>query len=186
MLIDKIVSILSKEANFEIGSDNYLFVSWGLKTIINFIVKTTLLIIFACLLGIFNEIVFYFIVLFVLRRVAFGTHLKNNFLCATVGFLYFFGGIFLAKTFILNNIVVNLIYLLCFVLNLFYAPAPSKDRLLGRIQTKQHKILTLCILVILFIFLNMIKDNIYKNIIFIAVIIETITILPFERLEKKL
>lgn len=116
-----------------------------------------------------------------LRTYSFGIHLSHDISCAAWGFLIYIGGTYLGLHINISNTVRIMIYILCFLLFLKYAPAGMKPRPIGAkqyIPLKAMSIFVLIILIAVSAALQMVNKVVYANIIFIAIISQTINILP--------
>lgn len=115
------------------------------------------------------------------RSFAYGIHLKNCYLCAAWGFLYFIGGSLLATQIQFTMVIKIVIYCICCILLALYAPgnneyqpySPKRKSLL-RLQT----LIVTGILFIVSIYCEYIGLTVYSNVIMLATIAQTVNVLP--------
>lgn len=168
----------AKAKNYDIDSDNYQIMAYGLKSFLLVAVKSILLFFIAYKIGILREMIYYTVILCIIKLFSLGIHF-NPFVCAVMCVVYFFGGIFVAHLVPYSKSLVYIVFAICVVLNIFYAPSPTVNR---RIESQKEfmkqKILTLLCIFAVFMQIHFVENPIYKNLSVVAVIVETFTILP--------
>ena len=178
--ITAITDFMAKRStdDFTPGSDKYEILKYGIAVWYYFITKTILLVVVAWALGILLYTLTFMAVFGILRRYARGLHFKSNFVCTAVGFANYIVGIFLAIRLGIGFIPTIGIYLLCFALNAIYAPSPTAISPIRRMDRPPLKIKTIVIMAVIFVLLLFLEDGVYRNIILIATITETVYVLP--------
>ena len=178
--ITAITNFMANRSNDEYvpGSDQYEILRYGIAVWYYFITKTALLVVVAWVLGILLYTLAFMAVFGVLRRYARGLHFKSNFVCTAVGFANYIVGIFLAIRLELGFVPTIAIFLLCFALNAIFAPSPTENSPIDQKDRLPLKIKTIIIMLILLVLIFLAGEGIYRNIILIATVTETVYVLP--------
>ncbi len=180
--------IVDKISNFFIEGLEYktpqqcLAVKNGVEILLLNLPKTVLLFLIAYWLNMLLPVIVCMCAYGALRMYSFGIHLSHDMSCATWGFLIYIGGTHLALHINISNVVRIVIYVICFLLFLKYAPAGMKPRPIGAKQYIPLKAMTILILMILIAVstvLQIFHKTIYANIILIAMVSQVINVLPF-------
>lgn len=178
---DKIAEklIQNKCKNSEVTELEKKKVRYGVYIFYVNITKIAMLLLVAFLLDVLYPVMLIWLFFALLRKTAFGIHSSNSLICTLVSLTTFVGGAFISKNVILTDIIIYLIYIICFIAMFIYAPADTEARpLVGKKFRKRLKIETLITFII--ISASVIYINIYllKIIFAIAAIAETVSILP--------
>ena len=171
--------ITTKNKNNEITELEKKKVRYGVYILYVNVTKIGSLLIVAYFLNIFSEVLTIWILFGILRSSAFGIHSSKSIYCTIATFVIFIGGALVSTQFVLEDMILNIIYFLSFIGLLMYAPADTKARpLVGKEFRKKLKIKTIIsFMTILAIILAL---NIYhlKILFSISAMAETISVLP--------
>ena len=180
--------IIDKISNFFIeGLENKtpqqcIAVKNGVEILLLNLPKTVLLFLIAYWMNMLFPVIVCMCAYGALRMYSFGIHLSHDMSCAAWGFLIYIGGTYFALHINIYHVVRIATYIICFLLLLKYAPAGMKPRPIGAKQYIPLKAMTILILMILIAVstvLQIFHKTVYANIILIAIISQTINILPF-------
>lgn len=180
-LISKLSNSLALNINQYIKKDDAEFekLKYGLTILLINISKISTLLIAAFILGIFKYTLLYFFCFVCIRAFAFGAHAEKSISCTLSNLIIFLGGTYLSSILKLDNYGVLLIFMLNFILLYRYAPADTKARpIIGRKLRKKLKIKALIAATLLMIVALIVQNNITKTIITLAVLSESLCIIP--------
>lgn len=178
-VIKKISQSCNKEINMKGGTHEEF--EYGLSLLTINIFKTIILLLLATYLGILKYTVVYMLCIIALRHFSFGIHLNNGFACLVWGLVDYIGGIYLAKYLNMGIVIRVIFFIISFYLMYLYAPAGTGRRPIGKKQYKPLKENTLVVLSILFILSIILahkQQTIYANVLSIAMVSQTINVLP--------
>lgn len=176
LLVGKIIDNIKRKENY--SNIKLLEIKYGLENIYIFITKTIVIFLIAYILSIFKNLLIIMIFYTILRLTAFGVHAKKSWHCWISSILIFIGIPILSTFITIPKNICLIISILCLILLLIYAPADTEKRpIVNKKRRMIYKIITsitaLCY-ILLFVFTN----DFLANSIFIALVIETIMVLP--------
>lgn len=180
-LISKLSNNLALNINQYMKKDHGEFekLKYGLTILLINISKISTLLIAAFILGIFKYTLLYFLCFVCIRAFAFGAHAEKSISCTLSNLIIFLGGTYLSSILKIDNYGVMLIFILNFILLYRYAPADTKARpIIGRKLRKKLKIKALIAATLLMIVALIVQNNITKTIITLAVLSESLCIIP--------
>ena len=179
-IITRITNFLARNSTREYipSSDDYEILRYGIAVLYYTITKTILLLIAAIALNMLLYVLVFMGVFGGLRIFAKGMHLKSNLGCTILGFANYIVGIYLALHLNIGNLITFSIFGACFLLNAIYAPSPTENSPIREKKITTLKIRTLIAMGCLCVIMLVIGDSVYRNIILIATVIETMHILP--------
>ena len=148
-----------------VDKKNYQKMKYGIDIIYINISKTAVLIILSVILGIVKETLLLLSVFTCVRLSGFGYHSNNTIKCTVIG--------------IIAGMVV---YLICLIIFLRYAPIETMKRPIGNSRKKFFKKITVITATCLFIVAFCIGENVYRNIIIIGISLEAVMILPIMKI----
>jgi accessory gene regulator B len=152
---------------------------YGLQVIMMDTSKTILLLITAYLLGILNYTVIAFISFATLRSFASGVHANSTLQCMISNYILFLGNVYLSLNFSINILIQSIIFIISFILVFIYAPGDSEERpLVSKKLRKRLQITSLTIIIIFYIIILLIKNNIYTNLITYSILEASLIITP--------
>ncbi len=176
VIVKGIMQNISKNYNYD--EIKLKEIRYGIETIYLTITKLIILIIISLLIGTFKELLFFILFYSIIRSVGFGLHAKKAWHCWVLSLTLFTLIPFLIKVLIIKRIVINIIFLICSILFILYAPADTEKRpLIHKNKRTAFKIGTLIITLIYFILTFYINNEMCNSIIF-AIIMQSIMILP--------
>lgn len=159
--------------------DEFEKLKYGLTVLLINISKITILFISAYILGIFKYTFLYLLCFTFIRTFAFGVHAEKSLNCTLSNLIIFIGGTYLSNVLKIGNYSVIIIFMLNFTLLYKYAPADTKSRpLVGKDLRRKLKIKSLISASFLMIVALVIPNNICKSIITLAVLSESLCIIP--------
>lgn len=170
----KMISDMNKYSQDELEQIKY-----GLEGIYVTITKVVVILLASAFLNIFKEALIFLILFNFLRVFAFGLHASKSIWCWISSSLSF-----LLIPFICKNITFPLVFFIissCISLISFclYAPADTIKRpLINARKRKRYKILSICLAMLYIILIFNINNNLFKNLLTFALILQTILILP--------
>jgi accessory gene regulator B len=152
---------------------------YGIQVIMLTTSKSILLFTTAYLLGIFKYTFIAYIALTFIRCFASGIHLSSTLQCITLTFTLYFVNVYLSLNLSTNIIIQSTIFIISFILILLYAPADTEERpLVSKKLRRDLKIKSTVVLIILFIIILFIKNNVYANIITYSALEGSLLITP--------
>lgn len=177
---DKVVNKIMlkiKANNKDIDDVKLAEIKYGLQGIYTLITKTSILIILALLLGIFNEFIIFFILYSLLRSVGFGAHAKSNIRCWIYSTLLLLGIPTLFTYITINNTIKYILWIIFFINFMIFAPADTKKRpMINKRRKLKFKFVELVISFI-YLFLIIRFENI-SNLILGAMFLEGLLVNP--------
>ena len=154
-------------------------IHYGLLVIMTTIFKSILLFATAYLLGILKYTFFAFMVFSVIRTFACGTHANSTLQCITVNYILFLGNVYLSLNLPVSIFMQSIIFTVSFILVLLYAPADTEERpLVSKKLRNALKIKSIVVIVIFYISILLIKNNIYTNLITYSILEGSLVITP--------
>ncbi|BCZ47855.1 putative AgrB-like protein [Clostridium gelidum] len=152
---------------------------YGLQVIMMDTSKTILLLTTAYLLGVLKYTFIAFISFATLRRFASGVHANSTLQCVIINYILFLGNVYLSLNFSINILVQSIIFIISFILVFIYAPGDTEERpLVSKKLRKRLKITSLTIIIIFYIIILLIKNNIYTNLITYSILEASLIITP--------
>ena len=156
---------------------------YGIDIININISKTAVLIILSVILGIVKETLLLLSVFTCVRLSGFGYHSNNTIKCTVIGIIGFISSVYMAIMLKPINIIVGMVvYLICLIIFLRYAPIETMKRPIGNSRKKFFKKITVITATCLFIVAFCIGENVYRNIIIIGISLEAVMILPIMKI----
>ena len=102
---------------------------------------------------------------------------------AVVGIIGFISSVYMAIMLNPINIIAGMVvYLICLIIFLRYAPIETMKRPIGNSRKKFFKKITVITATCLFIVAFCIGENVYRNIIIIGISLEAVMILPIMKI----
>lgn len=176
VLAEKIVFFINKRLNKE-GLELQK-IKLGVEILLINISKMIIILALATMLNLLKETILISILFAFIRSTSFGLHAKNSIVCTIVTSIMFIGGAYLSKYLILNNYNVIIIFAILNILLYKYAPADTENHpLLGedfREKLRKKTVIKAMILMVIAI----IAPNNFKILITLAVLEQTLSILP--------
>jgi len=152
---------------------------YGIQVVVLTASKSILLFIIAYLLGVFKYALIAYVALIFARTFASGVHLNSTLQCIISTFSLHFGNVYLSLNLSTNIIIQSLIFIISFILILLYAPADTEYRpLVSKKLRRDLKIKSLVVIVISYIVILFIKNNVYANIITFSFLEASLLITP--------
>ena len=180
-LVDEITEklIATKCKNSEVSDLEKKRVKYGVYVLYVNITKIAIFLLISLLFDVFYDVLIIWFMFALIRSTAFGIHSGNSIVCTIVTVLTFVGGSLICRYCYLNDIFIYLIYLLCFILIFIYAPADTESRPLVGVKYRR-KLKIQAVLITTILLAVVIVLNIYhiKLLFAIALIAETVSILP--------
>ena len=163
-LSDKFLNFIKN--NTAIPEEDLEKIYYGLQVIMMDTSKTIILFITAYLLGVVNYTLIAVISFAALRRFASGAHANSTLQCIILNYTLFLGNVYLSLNFSLNIKIQSIIFIISLILIFLYAPGDTEERpLVSKKLRRSLKITSLTIIIILYIIVLLIKNNIYTNLI---------------------
>lgn len=175
-LIWKLTNSINKYAHKE--GDDLEILHYGMQVIIMNLFKFIILFVTAYLLNILLYTFAALVCFGIVRTFASGVHCKNSILCIIVNYIFFIGNVYLSMFLCQYSLILRLTFIISILLLLLYAPAETKKRPINKGNIKQLKIKSILSAVILLVISIAIPSTIYKNIITIAVLEESLCTTP--------
>lgn len=153
----------------------------GIIVLTQNLLKTMILVGLVYYLHIWKYTLVFMVSFVLLRHFSFGIHLRNGWACLTWGLINYIGSSYIAINISFHMYWKIFIFALCFYFMWKYAPSGTDYRPIGKLQKKPLKENTLVCLSLLFIFslfLSYSGQDTYGSIIIIAMIAQTINVLP--------
>ena len=152
---------------------------YGIQVIMLTASKSILLFVIAYLLGIFKYVLISYVVLTFARNFASGVHLSSTLQCIITTFFLHFGNVYLSLNLSTNLLIRSIIFIISFILILLYAPADTEYRpLVSKKLRRDLKIKSIVVIVISYIVILFIKNNVYANIITFSFLEASLLITP--------
>ncbi len=132
----------------------------------------------------------FYIVFYSAHRYAGGVHVKTELHCQIITLIFFFISILSIKYIVINNLIILVsMYLICAVVLIILSPADTPQKPLTKKERLLFRKITVCIITfsfILLLILHIKKMQLYSNAIFIAVILQTISVICGRLFNKRL
>lgn len=154
-------------------------IMYGIEGLYITIEKSIVIFTLAAILNILKPLLLLLLFFNIIRMFAFGMHAPNGIICLIISSAVFLFGAYLSKILYIDNIVLIIIYLICFILITIFSPADTIKRpLIKKSRRIRFKVLSMIIVISFLIISLYIKNNIIINSMCIAIIIECILINP--------
>lgn len=151
----------------------------GIEIFINNLYKVICIIVLSVLFNILPEMIIILTAFSILRRYAFGLHANSSLLCTVMTFAIFYIGIFVSKSFFINDMLVIFSYLFIIIMIYRYAPSDTlKHPILIKKSRKELRNKSISICFICLLISCIITDHIVKQLILIGIIFEVVSIIP--------
>lgn len=164
--------------------ENYAEMRSGILTTVVYIVNTALLIVLSLWLRIVPEVLLFVVVYGLLRSASFGFHWPKAWICLTTSMVEYIGLSLLAKW--LPATTYDLywrlgIWVLCLVVVIRYAPAPTKKRPLPKSHYKPYQIASIVAMLLFGVaiaLLTWLGQSAYANVVTFAIACQAVYLLP--------
>ncbi len=177
-LLNKIEKAIRKQYP-KYDDDKIAVIMYGIEGLYITITKTIVIFALAFFLGIFKSLLLLLLFFNGVRLFAFGMHAPNGIVCLIISTLLFIGIAYLSTLITIPSIGLFIIYGICFMLMLLFAPADTIKRpLIKKKKRVTYKILSLTITAIYFLICLFINNSLIINSITFGLIIECILINP--------
>ncbi len=176
IIVNKIMSNIAKYNNYD--DIKLKEIKYGIESIYLTITKTIIVIIISLFIQTTKELLLFMLFYGILRLTAFGLHAKKAWHCWIMTLILFTLIPYLIKTININLLVYNILFIICFILFILYAPADTEKRpLINKKKRIVYKVLTITISIIYYI-LSYCSNNTIHNTLLFACIMQTLMILP--------
>lgn len=175
-IVDKIMFKI-KENNKDLDDIRYAEIRYGLQGLYTLITKTSIIFVFALLLGIFNRFIIFFIFYSLLRSVGFGAHAKSNIQCWIFSSLLLLGIPTLFTYVTISSTLKIVLWVVLFINFMIFAPADTKKRPMISKKRKLKFKFILLIFSIIYLLIIIYFDNI-SNLILGAMLLEGLLVNP--------
>ena len=154
-------------------------IKYGLEAIYLLITKFIVIFAISIILGLWKETLIFLGLFNILRATAFGIHASKSIYCWITSIICFLVIPYISKIAILPNLLFIIASIICIILFTLYAPADTIKRpLINAKKRKIYKIITIITSIIYTSLIFIIKNNIIKNLLLFAMILQVILILP--------
>ena len=180
-VIERYSNTLAHKVNIHMGKDGIEFekLKLGITIILINISKLIAVLMVAILMGVLPESILSIIVYSLLRRYSFGIHAPKDYICTIVTIVIHVGTGMLSSKLILNNFIVLSWFFVLTMLIYKYAPADTKKRpILGKDNRQALRRKSTLTIIAIAIIAIVSSNNLVKNILLLASLLQTITILP--------
>lgn len=152
----------------------------GLEILVHNIVMIVTILLMAKVIGIFVEAMLLLTAYGILKMTAGGIHFNKSSSCLLATGAFVMGGAVISHNFSMDILISVWIYIVCIFFLAFIGPQGTPNNPISREKYKKLKIQAICIVLgYLIITVCMpIKLNYIKNLLLIAVVFETISLLP--------
>ncbi len=176
VIINGIMNNISKNYNYD--DIKLKEIKYGIETIYLTITKAIIITIIAFVIGTIKELIYFTLFYGILRMTGFGLHAKKAWHCWVLSLSLFTLIPYLIKVLTVNIYVIIIIFSICCILLLIYAPADTEKRpLIHKKKRIVFKIITFIISIIYFIFTFYTKNIITNSLVF-AIIMQSLMVLP--------
>lgn len=154
-------------------------IKYGIESLYLAVSKTIVIFSLALLLGLFKSLLHLMIAYTLLRLNGFGLHAKKSWQCWAGSIFLFLPIAYLCSTIYIEKEIQLILSSFCLVLIGKYAPADTEKRpLINMSKRRLHKILCVITTLMYIIVIAILKNNYYCNILFSAIVIQTMLVLP--------
>lgn len=161
------------------NDDKIEVIMYGIEGLYITITKTIVIFVLALILGIFKSLLFLLLFFNGIRLFAFGMHAPNGIICLIISTLLFISVAYISTFINLSDISIYIIYVICFISMLLFAPADTVKRpLIKRKKRIIYKILSLLVTILYFVISINITNKLIINTLTFGLIIECILINP--------
>lgn len=177
IFLDKSIKFITKYQTYNQEEMEKLL--YGLEGLYLTITKLIFIFIVALILGILKEVIILLLLFNVIRYTGFGFHAKRSIECLIFSSTCFIAVPYLMMNLQINNNTILIIYVLCLLSYILYAPADTVKRPLPNKKKRIiRKIATVIISIVYLILIFIFNNNTMTALILSALINETIMILP--------
>ena len=154
-------------------------IKYGLEAIYLLVTKFIVIFLIAIILGLWKETLLFLLFFNLLRATAFGIHASKSIYCWISSIISFLIMPYISKNVIFPIWFFIAITIICNILFILYAPADTIKRpLINEKKRKRFKVLTIITSIIYTSIIFIITNNIIKNTIIFAMILQVVLILP--------
>ncbi len=183
-MIDKICMFLTNRIRKEmpdIDDEKAEVINYGLQNIIGEIPKTFIVLIIACVFGIWKETLLTFLLLIPFKNASGGFHLKTHLGCIIATTVFYCGIPILAKMIILDEItkymIIGSLWIFGMLMIKLYAPADTENLpILRKKDRKKQQIISYITFSIGLLVAGILNYNIICNIIIFGYLLQTLMI----------
>lgn len=163
----------------EISPEEKPKVYYGISIIYINIIKTSLVLLLALLIGIGKETIIFLLAFSLLRCFAFGIHAEKSFNCTIINFVIFIGGTYICKYINISIFILYLLAIITLIAIIKYAPADTRARPLTDLnQRTSFRRKAISVFFILFTLSVLINNYLHTKLIIVAMFIEALNIMP--------
>lgn len=174
-VVDSLMISIKNNNNFD--SVKLEEIRYGFLGLYTLITKTTVIILISLILGFFKQFIIFFLFYTLLRSVGFGAHAKTNMQCWLFSTLLLIGLPYLITKINFSANTVFIVWVICFVNFLIFAPADTEKRPI--ISKKRKLIFKILVLSLSLLYLGLlIKFNSLSNLILASMTLEGILVNP--------
>lgn len=154
-------------------------IMYGIEGLYITIEKSVIIFTLAIIFHIFKPLILLLLFFNIIRMFAFGMHAPNGIICLIISSAVFLFGAYLSKILYIDNLILIIIYLGCFIIISIFSPADTVKRpLIKKSKRMRFKIISMIVVILFLIISLLIKNNMIINSMLIAIIIECILINP--------
>ena len=176
VVVKSIMNNISKYYNYD--ETKLQEIKYGIESIYLTITKAIIILIISIFIKTTKELLLFTLFYGILRVTAFGLHAKKSWHCWILSLTLFSLIPFLIKVLIINNLQILLVFIICMLFFIKYAPADTEKRpLIHKKKRLVYKILTIVISTIYFIISNFTNNTISNSLVF-ALFMQLLMILP--------
>ncbi len=183
-MIDKICNFLTdriRKQMPEVDDQRAEVINYGLQNVIGELPKTFLVLIIACVLGIWKETLITFFLLIPYKNASGGFHLKTHLGCIIGTTTFYCGVAILAKYIQLEEIIrysiIISVWIFGIIMIKLYAPADTENvPILTKKDRKKQRIISYITFSIGLLVAGILKNTIISNIIILGYFLQTLTI----------
>ena len=176
VIVNNLINNISKHYNYD--NTKLMEIKYGIETIYLTITKTIVVILISLLIGTIKELALFMLFYGILRITGFGLHAKKAWHCWVFSLTLFSLIPYLIKILTIDYKIMLIVFSICSILFLIYAPADTEKRpLIHRNKRIIYKVLTVTISIIYGILAYFTKSLISNSLMF-ACIMQVLMILP--------
>ena len=176
VVVDYLMNNISN--NYKYDDTKLLEIRYGIETIYLTITKTIIVTIISLIIGTFKELLLFILFYGLLRLVGFGLHAKKAWHCWVFSLLLFSLIPYLIKILIIPRIIYLIVFIICTILFIIYAPADTEKRpLIHKKKRIIYKVLTVTISIV-YMILSYFTSRVLSNSLMFACVMQVLMILP--------
>ncbi|HHT38001.1 MAG TPA: accessory regulator AgrB [Mollicutes bacterium] len=177
-VINKLLMVIEKNDN-SYNNIHIEKISYGLEAIYLLLGKTILFVTVSFFLNLLKEFLLLTIIFSGIRLYAFGLHAPNSRICLFLSGSVFIFTSYLASVLVINLFIKILIFIICFIIIILYAPADTHKRpLINKKRRKKYKLLSSLTAIFYGLLSFFISNNLVSNCLIFSLVIESLLIIP--------